>query len=172
MKESGKIFAYNTTPCVKFGHTIRERSGHCIICDKARISFMLRHVSFGTIYLAGSIKGELIKIGTTNNITNRIKALNREKYGKQNDWIVLFQFDCINAGEIEFGIQDTLKPYAATDLLYRENQESTELLRCSFEKAIEASLYTQVKLAFIAMNTKRNAVEVLANYNFRNLRKT
>src|SRR5690606_2363499 len=61
MKSLGKVFEYNSIPCDQYGHTIRTRAGHCIQCDTARIAFILRHVSFGTVYIAGSIKGQLIK---------------------------------------------------------------------------------------------------------------
>ena len=173
MKASGKIFAFNSTPCLHYGHTLRERSGHCIQCDTARISFMKRHVSFGTIYLAGSIKGGLIKVGSTSahSLENRFIALNREKYGEQNDWILLFQFDSVNVGEVEFAIHDSLKDYSATNLFYREKNESTEVFRCGFQKAIEASLKSVTALGFTPMNTKWNTNEILINYNFPNLRK-
>lgn len=173
MKANGKIFAFNSTPCLQFGHTLRERSGHCIQCDTARISFMKRHVSFGTIYLAGSIKGGLVKVGSTSalSLENRLTSLNREKYGEQNDWVFLFQFDSVNVGEVEFTIHDSLKDYSAANLFYRGKNESTEVFRCGFQKASEASLKSVEALGFKPMNIKRNTDEILKNYNFPNLRR-
>lgn len=33
MKNSDKLFAYNTTTCNNAGHNVRSRNGGCIICD-------------------------------------------------------------------------------------------------------------------------------------------
>jgi hypothetical protein len=173
MKEMGKPFAYNTTPCQISRHTIRTRAGHCAVCDTSKIAFMLRHISFGLVYIAGSKKGELIKIGTTSSKDIRSDSLNRTKYGNQIDWEILFYFKCINAGEVENKAQKNLISFAATGLNYHHDnhiQNSKELFRCSYTKAKDALIEAidGLKLEVMDMTEKINQID---NYNFRTLRK-
>ena len=86
MKTKKKIFAFNSTPCQANNHTTRSISGHCIECDTSDISFTLRHYNLGFVYIAGSIRGQLIKVGYTNNVENRAKSLNVSNLGGVNDW--------------------------------------------------------------------------------------
>lgn len=173
MKSLGKVFAYNSIPCDQYGHTIRTRAGHCIQCDTARIAFILRHVSFGTVYIAGSIKGQLIKIGTTSSRESRADSLNRTKYGNQDDWEILLSFRCLNAGAIEFETHKILRPFVATDIKYsheNRDQKTYELFRCSYKRAKDSltQIINDLKIEMIGMSEKTTRK---ANYNFRTLRK-
>lgn len=173
MKEMGKAFAYNTTPCAKSGHTIRTRSGHCAQCDTSNIAFTLRHISFGLVYIAGSQKGQLIKIGTTSSKDARAETLNSTKYGNQIDWEILFSFKCTNAGEVENEAHKILISFAVTDIKYlhdNHKQKSNELFRCSYTKAKDALMEVVDDLGIDVMDLteKSNRIE---NYNFRTLRK-
>ena len=47
MKSNDKLFAFNTTPCEKLGHTIRDRHSHCLACNTAYIAFSLRKKQVG-----------------------------------------------------------------------------------------------------------------------------
>src|SRR5690606_25909001 len=64
MISENKLFAYNTTECSE-GHTIRSRSGHCIVCRTAGITFIRRSLETGNVYIAGSIAKQYIKVGMT-----------------------------------------------------------------------------------------------------------
>jgi hypothetical protein len=173
MKSLGKVFAYNSTPCDQFGHTIRTRAGHCVRCDTARIAFILRHLSFGTVYIAGSINGQLIKIGTTSSKLIRAESLNRTKYGNQDDWEILFSFRCLNSGAIEFETHKVLKPFLATNIKYQHegrNQKSNELFRCSYKRAKDSLLQVidELNVEIFGQSEKSFRIE---DYNFRTLRK-
>lgn len=173
MKSNGKVFAYNTTPCDQFGHTIRTRAGHCVMCDTARIAFILRQVSFGTVYIAGSINRQLIKIGTTSSKLIRAESLNRTKYGSQDDWEILFSFRCLNSGTIEFETQKVLKPYMAANINYLHegrSQKSNELFRCSYKRAKDSILQVidELNVEIFGQSEKAFRIE---DYNFRTLRK-
>ena len=65
MRSEEKIFAFNTSTCGN-GHTIKSRSGHCIVCEPKNIHFTLIKFNEGFVYIAGSIKGSVIKIGSSN----------------------------------------------------------------------------------------------------------
>lgn len=173
MKSIGKVFAYNSRPCNEYGHTLRTRAGHCIQCDTARIAFILANVSFGTVYIAGSIKGQLIKIGTTSSKESRADSLNRTKYGNLTDWEILLSFRALGAGSIEFEIQKRLKQYAATDIKYSHDshdQRSYELFRCSYIRAKDSlkDVINDLKIEPIGLIEK---IKLIDNYSFKTLRR-
>jgi hypothetical protein len=64
MEQENKKFAFGVDPCSN-GHALRTRAGHCIQCNTARIAFERRHSATGQVYIAGSLKGQSIKIGFT-----------------------------------------------------------------------------------------------------------
>ena len=136
MENHGKLFAYNTTACRKYGHTLRSRSGHCIQCNTARIAFQRRHESAGMVYIAGSLKGSIIKIGYTKDVQIREESLNRTEYAGYYDWIVLFAIRSINAGEFESRLDMALKEYSfSLDYLHDGGlQEANEVFKCSYLK--------------------------------------
>ena len=137
MKRLDKLFAYNTTPCQNAGHIIRDRHNHCIVCNTASITFMKRSRESGSIYIAGSIKRQITKVGmTTEKIENRVSKLNSRKVGNTNDWVVLKTFECIKVNFIELKIHKELEKYQISGDMYGDT-ESNELFRCSFEKANE-----------------------------------
>ena len=45
--------------------------------------------SAGMVYIAGSLKGSIIKIGYTKDVQIREESLNRTEYAGYYDWIVL-----------------------------------------------------------------------------------
>lgn len=172
MKSLGKPFAFDTTPCELYGHTLRTRAGHCIQCNPAYIGFMLRDVSFGTVYIAGSLKSQLIKVGTTTSREDRIDSLNRTKYGKIGDFETLMTCKCLHAGAFEFEIHKLLKQYMADVKYTHDNHEqrTNELFRCSFSKAREAlqKAAHDLKIELIDVKEKSGRTEL---YKFRTLRK-
>ena len=101
MKDLNKLVAFNVTPCSKFGHTLRTRSGHCCQCNTAYLEFQKRNDSEGIVYIAKSLLGKIIKIGFTKSIQIRSESLNRTKYGGFNDWIIVYAIESKEAGKIE-----------------------------------------------------------------------
>lgn len=170
MKEQDKAIAYNATPCNNGGHTLRTRSGHCIQCDTARISFILRNISFGTIYVAGSIKGQLIKVGSTVNKADRKASLNKSKYGSYTDWDILYSAQCLNVGRVEDEIKFSLKKYGISNQYHHDNhiQSTSELFKCSYSKAYESILQIIERDSIEVVNECRN-IRLLEKYNFKNL---
>ena len=172
MKSQGKAFAFNTAPCTNGGHTLKSRAGHCIQCNTARIKFMLDYIAWGTVYIAGSITGQMIKIGFTINIESRKKKLNTTKYGSQSDWEVLFYANCINGGYTEGLIQTALERYAVTEVYNHDghSQKANELFKCSYQKAKEALMLVQATEKIEFHNpTERNLI--IHKYAFKNLAK-
>jgi hypothetical protein len=139
MKDLNKIIAYNVTPCRKEGHTLRTRSGHCCQCDTAKIAFITRNDSSGVVYIAGSLAGQVIKIGFTKAVKVRSESLNRTKYAGFNDWKILYALESKFAGRIETKSNSLLHKYSYS-LDYDHDghwQDSYETYRCSYSKTKE-----------------------------------
>ncbi|MDV3954530.1 GIY-YIG nuclease family protein [Elizabethkingia anophelis] len=139
MKANNILFAYNTTPCEKSAHTIRDRHSHCIVCNTANITFMKRTKATGYVYIAGSIVKNYIKIGmTTEDPIKRIGKLNSRKVGNTNDWTIIKAIKCDHANMVEIDIQKSLQKYKVEGEYYGEELiESVEIFRCKYSKALE-----------------------------------
>lgn len=130
------------TECGKAGHRLRTRAGHCAECDPKKLAFLRRHSSTGHVYIAGSLSGKLIKIGTCGDCEQRWKQLNAEHYGGYGDWQMLFFITVERAGELEHRARGKLRRHAVTSSYFKDgfSQEATELLRCSYKQASDAIL--------------------------------
>ncbi|MEB2786514.1 GIY-YIG nuclease family protein [Algoriphagus persicinus] len=99
MGRLGKKVAFNARPCLSIGHTLKDRYGHCIQCDTKHVSFIKR--AKGYTYLACSMRGKLVKIGYTENVSSREESLIRTSYGGEKDWKILYSFFSEKAAKIE-----------------------------------------------------------------------
>ena len=166
MKELNKKIAYNATPCQKEGHRLRTRSGHCCQCNTAVIEFQKRNDSSGFVYIAGSLKGKLIKIGFTKAVEVRSESLNRTTYAGYKDWKILFAAKSNKAGIIENKSNSTLHKYAFGSTYEHDGkwQESTETYHCSYSKAKEIviNISSQKKIS-IVLDSRSD------KYEFKNL---
>lgn len=170
MKLNDKIFAFNTAQCDN-GHTLKSRSGHCIVCDTKNIHFTLLNYKEGYIYIAGSLSSKKIKIGATSNIEKREKYLNENKgYGNINDWKILYHVFTPKMGKHEIIIHNRLIKYNEAPIKYFRNNEfilAKEIYRCSYEKA-----YNIIKLHFKEFKVNYKRIEHnLEKYQFPNLPK-
>jgi hypothetical protein len=170
MKQQGKIVAFNTTPCNAFGHTLRTRSGHCIQCNTAHLEFQKRNDYSGIIYIAGSLQGQVLKIGYSKAFTIRNASLNRTKYAGLNDWKIIFYVFSPFAGKIEVAIKSKLNKYLMS-LAYRHGtkfQKAEEVYSCSFEKA-KSNFISVLNDNFYSYKIKRNYEGI--EFNFSNLKR-
>lgn len=142
MKELHKSIAFNVTPCRKKGHTLRNRSGHCIQCNTAYLAFQKRNDSEGIVYIAKSNKGNIIKIGYSKSFDTRSESLNRTEYAGYSDWIIEFAIKSKKAGKIEHRISSALSDHSQKTHYEHDNhlQEATEIFNCRFELAVEELL--------------------------------
>ena len=133
--------AYNVTPCKKFGHTLRIRSGHCLQCRPANLHHLKLHDMGGEVYVAYSSGGRFVKVGTSNNPNIRIRGLNGLSYGGVSDWEIKYSSYTEKAGKVEFFAQESLASYRVDDLTYLDKGrriECLELFRCKVPNAIAA----------------------------------
>lgn len=170
MKELNKLIAYNVSPCQKEGHTVRTRSGHCCQCSPASIGFQKRNDSAGIVYIAGSLTGELVKIGFSKAVEVRAQSLNYTKYAGFNDWKILFALKSEHAGRIETKSNSLLHAYSFSADYEHDGhwQDSYETYHCAYSKAkefVEMAYTSEGYTVEIERNSTTN------DYEFRNLKK-
>jgi T5orf172 domain len=147
MKEEEKFFAIGVTPCKKFGHTIRERNGHCIQCKPSNIEFILRKYRNGWIYVFASPGLKMVKIGSSLDPKDRERTVNGYKYGGRSDWFTIAKQRSNNSGKIEFGVHQKLSDYYHP-LSYHINNKETicrEIFSCSYLTARDALIRSLVE---------------------------
>ena len=140
MKELDKEVAIGVTPCGRRGHTLRTRSGHCLQCNPAAIAFQRRHSQYGYVYVVGSFRKKIIKIGSCSNPENRSSSLNEHGYGGASDWTLLYYAKVTAAGDVEYRAHNLLALYAAPTA-YLRNRIAVDCLEtffCGASMAIEA----------------------------------
>ena len=168
MKREDKLFAFNTTPCQKAGHTIRDRYSHCIVCETANIAFMKRTRLPGFVYIAGSLSKQFIKVGmSTTKLEDRLSRLNSRKVGNTNDWVMIKAIKCDYANEKEIAVQKLLKKYKIDGDFY-DGVETNEIFKCSYETANKAleEYFQNNEIKRIETKTLIYSPE---KYSFRNL---
>lgn len=170
MKAEGKGFAYNATSCENEGHTISDSTGHCVECEIKRIATTKRSFSVGCVFIAGSVIGQVIKIGSTRSKEIKAASLNRTKFGNYDDWEILYSCYCPESGKVEDAIMTELKRYSSNvhDEHHDRLPKTKELFRCGYNKAIEATQKVQQELNFQPLKVSE-ASSLLQIYNFRNL---
>jgi hypothetical protein len=139
MEREGKLFAIVKNPCYR-GHQLRSHKGHCIQCDTSRIAYVTRHHKVAYVYIVGSRRHRVIKIGWSETPWNRGPHLNNIGYGGIHDWELLYYASHLEAGKVELSADSVLSRYAAPRIWIREGevQESREIFECSYGKAREA----------------------------------
>jgi hypothetical protein len=173
MKLQQKGFSYNANSCKIIGHSVTTAAGHCAQCNTANVAFQKRSMYFGYVYIAGSILGNVIKIGSSENIGSRGDSLNKTSYGGFSDWIILFHMQCNKMGTHESYISNELKTYAVRGQ-YQHDQHSQigkEMFRCSYFKAAQVILSMQEKYPLQFFSIWKNSSNLLEKYNFKNLAK-
>ena len=146
MKALEKLIAINATPCSKYGHTIRTRNGHCCQCNTASIAYIKRHYADGYVYIVGSQEKKVLKVGSTNNIKNRVNSLNFENYASINDWELILYYKCNNIGLIETEAHNKLNKFQI-EKIYTKNgrtQIAYEIFDCSYDTC-KNSLINSIK---------------------------
>lgn len=174
MSEANKVLAYNAVGCeANTDYNFINIEGDFVQGDTDKIPFALRTYKTGYIYIAGSIKAHLIKVGSSNEVKDRIKSLNisTAKSGGYDDWELLLQAKTTTLGKVERLFQQKLVEYKSSAQYEKHGkiQNGGELYRCSYNKAKEVltALEEEEKIEFTQINEKRH---LLSEYQFKNLK--
>ena len=169
MKETEKIIAVGVTLCARSSHSMRTGAGHCVQCNTATIAYIERYYKKGHIYIAGSKKEKVVKVGFTSETTNRESSLNKQKYGEIDDWKILFFAMCKNAGKIECNTHKDLNKYL-TDRSFVKNHKRNdcyEIFSCGYpfcKKTLDKNIGDKKNI--IKFKEKTN---LIGEYNFENI---
>lgn len=120
------------------GCRLYTRSKHCIVCHPSEISFQLRWRSPGFVYIMGSFKTKMLKIGmSARDCYRRQRENNRVRYGQVGDWEVLFYAFFDESGRVEHEIQNALINFNVSRIYIKDNKEQLggELFNCSLPQA-------------------------------------
>lgn len=138
MKELGLMFATGVTPCNAYGHRIRNRYGNCAQCRPGATSYANRYHVAGNVYVAHSETGQLVKVGMSNDLADRIKQLNVHRPGGFSDWKLLVSIYVENAGRLENVLQVRLHEFQADYPYLARDNYCKELFSCSPSLALQA----------------------------------
>ncbi len=139
-KSEGKFLVLSSVPCRTAGHRLRTRAGHCFQCDPLKLVYQIRHSKSGYVYIAGSLSGRVIKIGTCKHVGQREGQLRAERYAGFGDWIVLLAIQVSEAGRVEHDAASRV-PGQRVFRNYEKDgytQTAIEVLKCSFSAAVKA----------------------------------
>jgi hypothetical protein len=137
-KDVGKTLVLGSV--CQHGHRLKTRSHHCVQCNPINLAFQQRYRSPGYVYVAGSLSGRVIKIGTARDISQRENQLRSERHAGLGDWEVLFFIRVTEAGRVEHEASERL----ASRRVYRQYikdgicQMATEVIQCSFSAGLKA----------------------------------
>ena len=145
-KEKGCRYVI-ANPC-PYGHRLRERSGHCIICRPVTIAIRKRESNEGVVYVA--VNGKYTKVGMIeNNIKNKVVAISKREYrlndeggyGGRDGWQTVKSWQLKrNAGKVEREAQNLLRKYKVEKgyIHSGELHSTKELFECPIQIAIDA----------------------------------
>ena len=134
-------------PC-PYGHRLKDRSGHCIVCRPFGIAIRKREGGKGVVYVA--VNGKYTKVGMIeNNIKNTAVAISKREYrlndeggyGGRNGWQTVKSWQLEkNAGKVEREAQNLLESYKVEkNYIHSGELHSTkELFECTISVAIDA----------------------------------
>lgn len=141
MQVAGKPLTARSEPCIRGGHRIVDRYNHCIQCSPASLEYVARYYRDGFIYIAGSLEIEALKIGMSNNLSQREYKLLFDAYGGATDWELLFHMKVPRAGRVERDATRSLARYSVTANYLKDGaktQKAIEIVRCSYANALNA----------------------------------
>jgi hypothetical protein len=139
-KREGKPLILTSVVCRAAGHRIRTRGGHCFQCNPLRLVYQIRHGEPAFVYVAGSLTGQLIKIGSAGDIPTRQRKLRYDQYAGFADWKIMFSVWANEAGKVEsdasarIADRRTYQPYFKDGV----EQVAVEAFRCRFSTAVKA----------------------------------
>jgi len=139
-KEAYKLIVLRDPRRSHCGHRLTTRKGHCVECDTAKIAYASRHGAPGFVYIAGSKRLGCIKIGTTQNVYQRLDNLNGQSTAGANDWRLLFYVKFERAGAVETLAHSFLPKPTTSRTTFKDghDQEAKEIFECCFQDAYKA----------------------------------
>ena len=139
-KEAAKLLVLRDPSRSRCGHRLTTRAGHCVQCDTSKIAYARRHDEPAFVYIAGSKQLNLIKIGITRDIDQRLSNLKGQAYAGVRDWDMLFHVQFLRAGAVETLSHSYLAraDTPLTTIKEGREQEAKEVSDVTFDEALQA----------------------------------
>lgn len=172
MSETKKSIAFNVAGCeAEPSHGFLTIGGECADCHPLNIPFAVRENKTGYLYIAGSKRGELMLVGSVNEIKDRVTInAGAFRYGGFDDWELLYHAKTDTLGRAERLVQAKLNDYRAAYQYEKPGkiQNGGELYRCAYQKAKDTvtALQQDGEFSFSQENEKKH---LLMEYHFKNL---
>lgn len=138
MKAKGAVLACGVTPCRAKGHQLRDAHGHCVICNPSCLSHAKRHHTEAFVYVAYSATANLVKVGYSDNIDDRIRQMNLHKLATATDWSICKASRCSDAGHVEAEVHKLLKKFRTETKYGAKEGGSREVFQCGRRTALRA----------------------------------
>jgi hypothetical protein len=83
----------------------------------------------------GSQEKKVLKVGSTNNIENRVNTLNFENYASINDWKLILYYKCNDMGLIEAEAHNKLQKFQVEKTYIKNGRAQTayEIFDCNYD---------------------------------------
>lgn len=139
MSNEGYSVAVGVTKCMKGGHSIRNRSGHCVMCRPECLAYQKRYYSDADLYVLYSPSSRLVKVGVAKSAVERQKSANEQSYGNVTDWKLKFSITVTNAGYAEKLVHDKLSRYRKKEYFSKDGRLvlAQEMFSTTVKNAIE-----------------------------------
>jgi hypothetical protein len=138
VKDSHYKVVVGVTPCKDYGHVMRTKGGHCVICNPKNLRFQARHSEDNEVYVMHSHSTGLVKVGIAECAYTRQDSLNAMGYGTISDWNVNFWSRIAVAGKMEHLVYLKFKKYHYPIEHDLENSSvANEIYNCPPEKIIK-----------------------------------
>ena len=127
--------------CRAAGHRLRTRANHCVQCDPKKLAFQNRHAAEAFVYVLGSHKARLFKVGSTGDLSQRLDRVNYQAYGGASDWRSVWHMRIEESGRVEFEIHAKLARYAVDGTYVKDGvqQGTRELFRAPLMRVLTAA---------------------------------
>jgi hypothetical protein len=139
MEADNYLVATGVTKCRKSGHSLRNRSGHCVMCNPAYLAFQNRYSEDGDLYILYSPSTKLIKVGVAECSDTRKNSANEQSYGDINDWKLKFSIRVSNSGYAEKLVHNELLRFRKKDYFFKDGKTvlAQEMFSCSVKHAVK-----------------------------------
>jgi hypothetical protein len=139
MEADNYLVATGVTKCRKSGHVLRNRSGHCVVCNPAYLAFQNRYSDDGDLYVLYSPSKKLIKVGVAECSERRKNSANKQSYGDINDWKLKFSIRVSNSGYAEKLVHDELLGFRKKEYFLKDGKTvlAKEIFSCSVKHAVK-----------------------------------
>jgi len=134
------VVAINVRPCRKVGHRMRTSGGHCVQCRPAALAYQERYRREAYVYILGSKRQRILKVGYSESPGSRADHLNVLRYGAAIDWALLFYVRCKRAGAVEHSLLSKHRDASVFGEYWKDRryQECFELLRCDYKVLVDS----------------------------------